>query len=142
MNDKNLRTKTLEEIEGVKWGEPEYPSYLVKTIHKLRKKPIKDFTVEDLRINIGQSLGLEYLIPIAIEVLEKNILAEGDFYEGDLLKSVLHSNEEFWRENPRLWNKVIKILEDNKGIIESMDTTKEIRDGLNQNIKRFQNLKR
>jgi hypothetical protein len=33
---------------------------------------------------IGQSINLELLIPFAIIQLHGNILAEGEFYEGDL----------------------------------------------------------
>ena len=70
----NKRDKTLEELDGEKWKEPEYDSHLVRTIHSLRKKPLKDFTVEDLRICIGQQFFLEFLVEIAIEELEKNPL--------------------------------------------------------------------
>jgi len=63
------RIKTLQELEGHDWGEPNFPSHLVITCHTLRRKPLRDFTVEDLRIMIGQNIGLNYLIPLAIEHL-------------------------------------------------------------------------
>jgi hypothetical protein len=34
---------------------------------------------------IGQKIGLDYLILLALESLEGNILLEGNFYCGDLL---------------------------------------------------------
>ena len=94
--ENNWREKSLETLEKDSWGEPDYDSHLVKTCHKLRKKPLKDFEIEDLRIMIGQNIGLKFLIPLALEKLRENILAEGDFYEGDLLNSVLTSDNEFW----------------------------------------------
>jgi hypothetical protein len=82
-----MRTKTLDELEGHVWGPPTYDSQqLVQTCHRLRTKPIGDFTTEDLRIMIGQSIGLPYLLPIAVERLEQNPWLAGDMYPGDLLK--------------------------------------------------------
>ncbi len=93
-------SKTLDELEGVAWGPPPYGSYLVTTCHRLRKKPVGQFTVEDLRIMIGQEIGLPFLVPLALEVLEREPLAEGDFYPGDLLKSLLGVSGEFWHREP------------------------------------------
>ena len=39
-------------------------------------------------------------MPIAIEVLRNNILAEGNLYPGDLLKSVLTVDAGFWNTHP------------------------------------------
>ncbi|MDB5339861.1 MAG: hypothetical protein JWN70_5480 [Planctomycetaceae bacterium] len=87
--------KTLDELEGDVWGAPTFDSYLVTTCHRLRTKPVDDFTVEDLRIMIGQKIGLEYLMPKALGVLEAEPLAEGDFFPGDLLGSVMGCSEWF-----------------------------------------------
>jgi hypothetical protein len=81
-----MRAKTLDELEGVAWGPPTYDSYLVTTCHRLRTKPIGEFDVEDLRIMIGQNIGLPYLLPLALDRLEGNLWAEGHMYPGDLLK--------------------------------------------------------
>lgn len=97
------RKKTIQELEGEDWGEGDFfPSYLVKTCHALRRKPLCDFTVEDLRIMIGQNIGLPYLMPLAIKQLQRDPLASGDFYEGDLLISVLRAEASFWQEHPDL----------------------------------------
>jgi len=66
------RSKSLQELEGEDWGEPEFQSYVVTNAHRLWRVPLRDFTVEDLRIMIGQQLGLRYLIPIALENLRAN----------------------------------------------------------------------
>src|SRR5438552_1638945 len=57
---------------------------------------IGQFSVEDLRIMIGQRIGLPWLVPVALEVLEQDPLAEGDFYPGDLLGRVLSVGRDFW----------------------------------------------
>lgn len=80
---------TLEQLENDDWGEPEFSSHLVTTCHHLRRKPLDDFAAEDLRIMIGQNFSLDHLVPRAITLLRINPLASGDFYEGDLLQSVI-----------------------------------------------------
>ncbi|NRA94002.1 MAG: hypothetical protein HRU26_15215 [Psychroserpens sp.] len=106
-------------MEKESWGEiPKDESYLVTTCHKLRKKPLKEFEIEDLRIMIGQNIGLKYLVPLAIEELNKNILAEGDFYEGDLLKSILTTDIDFWKTETESWNQICILFRNNITEIE------------------------
>ena len=112
----------LEELENDNWGTaPVNSTRLVTTIHELRKKPLKDFTVQDLRITIGQSFSLEFLIPLAIEELKQNILAEGDFYEGDLLKNVLSADVNFWKNNYDHWLAIKSLFESNYGLFEDKE---------------------
>lgn len=125
----NWKSKTIEALEKDYWGEPEYDSYLVTTCHKLRKKQLKDFETEDLRIMIGQNIGLLYLIPLALEVLERDILAEGDFYKGDLLKVVMTSTPEFWKNDAQKWKQMCELFERNKALLDNCDTTKTIKNG-------------
>jgi hypothetical protein len=68
----------------------------------LRRRPLNELTTEDLRLLIGQNIGLPYLLPLALEVLRDNPMAAGDFYEGDLLSAVLTRNPAIWTEHPEL----------------------------------------
>lgn len=129
--ESNWISKTLETLEKKSWGEvPKDESYLVKTCYGLRKKKLKKFDIEDLRIMIGQQIGLKYLIPIALEALENNILAEGDFYEGDLLKSVVTSDKDYWKKEVENWERMCAIFNDSLIVInekaKSEGTIKEI----------------
>lgn len=45
-----MPSKSLDQLEGVVWGEPSFDSHVVTTCHRLRTKPIDEFGVEDLRI--------------------------------------------------------------------------------------------
>ena len=119
--ENNWREKSLENLEKDYWGEPDYESHLVKTCHQLRKKPLKDFEIEDLRIMIGQNIGLKFLVPIAIEELKENILSEGNYYEGDLLKSVLTSEVNFWTERVDLLNELEKLIQQNLELLDQTD---------------------
>ena len=90
------RRKSLRELEGDDWGEPNFKSSLVETCHRLRRVPLADFRTEDLRIMIGQKIGLFFLVPIALEKLEDDPMAEGHSYSGDLLNAVLGVPATFW----------------------------------------------
>jgi hypothetical protein len=92
---------TLNELEGTA-PAPAFDSYLVSTIHRLRSKPLGQFMVEDLRICIGQGVGLRWLLPRAVAVLQEAPLAEGDFYPGDLLMAVLAVSSGAWAQHPGL----------------------------------------
>ena len=81
--------ETLEELEDEYWDEPEFDSCLAKTCHELRKKPISQFSAEDLRIMIAQNIGLTHLIPEALNRLRKQPLLSGNLYEGDLLNTLI-----------------------------------------------------
>jgi hypothetical protein len=75
---------------------------MVRRCHALRSKPIDEFTVEDLRLMIQQQIGLRYLVPIALQHLREDPLAEGDFYPGDLLAAILRVDGDFWQQKPDL----------------------------------------
>ena len=105
------KSKSLHELQKEDWGEPTFDSHLVHECHRLRRVPLKDYNVEDLRIMIGQNIGLNYLMPLAIEKLEQNPLAEGDYYAGDLLVNVLLVEARFWSQFPTLMSKASKIAE-------------------------------
>ena len=113
--------KTLEQLEKDYWSEPDYDSYLVKTCHVLRKKPLQEFEIEDLRIMIGQNISLEYLVPLAIDKLAENIFTEGHMYEGDLLKSILTSQTEFWKQNKNHWESLCNIFRTNMEFMKTRD---------------------
>ncbi|MFH9355015.1 contact-dependent growth inhibition system immunity protein [Kitasatospora sp. NPDC017646] len=101
------RDRSLEELERDRWSAPPGgETRLMATVRELRRKPIDDLTVEDVRLLIRQDVGLAYLLPLAVEVLRGAPLAEGDMYEGDLLAAVLTRSAEVWSEFPDLCREV------------------------------------
>jgi CDI immunity proteins len=105
------RSKSLQELEHKDIGEATFHSHLVTECHRLNRVPLKDFTIEDLRIMIGQNISLNFLIPLAMEKLDQNPLAEGRFYAGDLLANALRADLGFWLKSPALASKLIEIAE-------------------------------
>jgi hypothetical protein len=104
------RNRSIEELEGVDWGEPTFESSLVATCHRLRRKPLNLFTAEDLRIMIGQKISLPYLIPLAVERLEEEPLVEARFFRGDLLAVVLRVETSFWGAHPDSFKRACEII--------------------------------
>ncbi|WP_145046487.1 contact-dependent growth inhibition system immunity protein [Paenibacillus xylanexedens] len=114
-------TKTLEELEGEYWDEPNFASSLVIQVHQLRKKSLCELNNEDLRLLIGQQINLDLILPLAIEKLIQNPLESGDMHIGDLFCSVLKVEKEYWNEHKELKNEldeVIRTYEEAKNIVE------------------------
>ena len=104
-----MQDLTLEQIENDYWGPPEFSSHLVTTCHQLRQKPLCEFTAEDLRLMIGQSLSLPILVPLALDHLNGQPMAEGDFFPGDLLKNMLQLDGDLYKTNPQHTKRLIAI---------------------------------
>lgn len=118
---KKYGSRNIENITNTNWGEPNYDSYLVKTCHQLVKKQLNRFTVEDLRIMIGQEIETEYLVLFALIQLEKNILAEGDLYPGDLLSNLLAVPSSFWKKHIEYTQVLNDLVTNNKSLLFEND---------------------
>jgi len=66
---------------------------------------------------------LPFLIPLAVERLEDEPLAAGDFYRGDLLRAVLGAGEVFWANHPDSFQRVRKVVSRLKDLLPSLDET-------------------
>jgi hypothetical protein len=66
----NRGALSVEQIEQDWWGDPPAnATNLVRTAHELRRKPVASLTAEDLRLLIGQRIGIDELLPYALIVL-------------------------------------------------------------------------
>jgi len=77
--------------------DAEADSPLIAWINEVIKKPVNTLTDRELRMTIGQQIGLPYLLPIAIDRLSENPFRKADNYYGDLLLSVLDIPPAFWQ---------------------------------------------
>jgi CDI immunity proteins len=103
--------QTLDTVDPPAWG-PAQPdaTALVKRCHELRTKPLRDFTVEDLRVMITQQVALGHLVGLALDRLQTDPLA-GDDFPGDLLASMLQVDALFWEKSPDLDVEVRRLAE-------------------------------
>jgi hypothetical protein len=97
---------SLDDLEGVSWGEPRFPSGLVARCHELRRKPVDELTLADLRLLVRQSISLPILMPRAVAAVEADPLVEAFGYPGDLLSAVLRADPSFLQANPELLERV------------------------------------
>jgi len=112
--ENNWRQKTLENLEKDFWGEPTYDSYLVRRTHEIRKIPLSELTNDDIAMMLRQQFSLDYLVPLAIDKLQIDILAFGDTgSEGAIMEAILKIPTDFWASNKDHWTAIRKLLDDN-----------------------------
>lgn len=120
--------RTLDTVDPPVWGPvPPDATFLVRRCHELRTKPLRDFTVEDLRIMIGQQIALKHLVPLALERLQADPLVGGDDYPGDLLAAVLRADAAVWEWSPDLDVSL-------RNLIGNLDERSELEPGLRELI--------
>lgn len=74
---------------------------------------LREFTNEDLKVMIDHGVALDIMMPFAIDILEENIMSEGEEYPGDLLQTASSVNKEYWQQNGEQKERVQHILEKN-----------------------------
>jgi CDI immunity proteins len=89
---------------------PQDESSIVMRANRLRKVPLDEFSIDDVRFMLVQQIGLPWLLIIATEYLEKDLFAEGNYYEGDLLNSVLSIKSTSWQEHKESWIKIDSLI--------------------------------
>lgn len=115
--ENNWKSKSLQNLEKGPVATVEYSSNLVKRCTELLSQPLNEYSVEDLRVMIGQQIGLDFLVPLALEQLKANILSEGDYYPGDLLIAVLKIDKVFWSKNSLLLKRMSELVRINKDLL-------------------------
>lgn len=83
--------QSLAELAGaVYYPQLEYAPISAedKKINRLMIKPLQDFVPEDIRLLIERKLYLEHILPMALNILQKNMWIKAKFYEGDLFVAV------------------------------------------------------
>ncbi|GGY15736.1 hypothetical protein GCM10010358_79520 [Streptomyces minutiscleroticus] len=112
------KDRAIEELEGNAWPPPQSETTsLVRGVHDLRKRPIKNLGLDGLRRLISQDVGLRWLLPVALDYLRDTAPDEAvtGWYDDDLLTAVLMRKEQTWRSWPELarhLNETVKMLTD------------------------------
>ncbi len=99
-NSAKYLDKTLQQLLDIKWTAENTPtdedSNVVRRGYSVTLKQLKDFTYEDVRFCLSQEIGLIFVVPMAIDILNNDILAEGHMYPGDIVRNLLRVDAEFW----------------------------------------------
>jgi hypothetical protein len=113
-----ILTKSIEQLENDYWKDIEFPTGLVERCHRYRRIPIGNLTAGQIRTLIVQQIGIKFLIPLALELLKKDVLMEADLYEGDLLEAILKVDSSFWEQNPLIKSEIFDLIEANKQLLD------------------------
>ena len=82
--------QTLEQLESYNSGNPETaPTPMVARCMRLQKTPLHALSDADIRLLVGQGIGLKYLVQKALARLDVEPLLQTDYYPGDLLSALL-----------------------------------------------------
>ncbi|WP_298018230.1 contact-dependent growth inhibition system immunity protein [uncultured Parasphingopyxis sp.] len=123
------RFKTLQELEGEDWGDPETAETpMIGRVLALRRKPLHTLSDGEVRLAIGQKVSLPYLLELAIERLRLDPLIEGDYYPGDVLSALVHLDEEDWHGKDDLRAELTKLFR--KAMKQSTDDAQAFRKSL------------
>ncbi|CAM4410716.1 contact-dependent growth inhibition system immunity protein [Zobellia nedashkovskayae] len=129
-------SKSIEELENDYWKEPtEFQTDLIEKCFRYRKISVNQLTIEQIRLLISQQIGLEYLIGPALIKLERNPLAEGDFYKGDLLSVISKTPIKIWGLNRKELRTFKNLVENNSEVLKAGLGEKRI-DEITERIKK------
>jgi hypothetical protein len=110
----NWRQQRLENLENDFWGAPTFDSYLVTRVHEIRKLPLAELTNDDIAMMLRQKFSLDYIVPLAIDKLQVDILAHGDMgFEGAIMEAILKIPADFWTLNKDYWTTINNLLNNN-----------------------------
>lgn len=105
-------TRSLTALEKDDWGAaPPDATHLMSTVHRLRHVPVGELSPGDLRVLIGQNVGVDVLVPRALAVLRAEPLVTGTYYPGDLLVAVLELPVSYWTAHPAEHAEVERVLD-------------------------------
>lgn len=123
ISDQVDTTRSIEQLEGVYWPEPdeERKSNVVLKSNALRKKPLSELTIEDVRTALIQQVGIIYTVPIAINLLKHNPMVESLNFEGEILGALLDVPISFWLKRPCLVEEVNKLYKQFEETIPNME---------------------
>jgi hypothetical protein len=82
---------------------------------------LSELSVSDLRVLIGQDIGLDFLMPLALDVVEREPLIKAEHYRGDLLAVVLRAAPQFYQKNPKMKARVDTVLASLPSALEKLD---------------------
>ena len=131
MKNEILNKSLLELGEWIWLRQPtgdDLQSDLTMELDCLSRKKLCDYSDSDIYFAVSQEKGLRFTLPLAIRLIEDDILIECGFYPGDLLKAVLQIPTTYYQLNVDDFIKVASLisLKDNKRIMSDYYGNREL----------------
>lgn len=98
-----------------------YSTAFVERVNSALDVPVKDLKWSQIRMLISQNIGLQFLVPWAIDALMKRPLYRAEFYDGDLFVACLGVEGNYWTNNLEQWHALSSILADLDSAMNSIN---------------------
>lgn len=134
-------SKSIEEIENDFWGNvPDNATSIVRSTYELRKKMLSMLDLDDMRLLIGQSIGLEVLIPHSLDFIADNPFVEALYFEGDLFKNIVFTDRTYWEKNPEIKLRLLNLFDKHKNQFDDIDMEDDLKDQVLKKINSLREL--
>lgn len=114
--------KSLNELMELSSDMPrDFETSLVERAVKLGNVPLCSLNPGDLRFLLGQRIGVDIIVPLALGYLQSNPLIDSEYYEGDLLWAVLDFHPDMWKPKPEIADRFHDLTERTAALIPQIE---------------------
>ena len=114
--------KSISELLGKEWPPlGSNASHFHKRIHEAVTKPLDSLSAADLMVLISQDIGLAFVMPLALPVVERDPLIEVEHFKGDLLEVMLRASSDFYLNHPEIRGRMDKIVDRVAAALDKLD---------------------
>ncbi len=111
LDNQNLTIQDIERLKGIpppKWSSDEQKFPLPSWYIRVRKKPLRKLSIDDLCIACRQRVLPEYIVPLAIDKLRKDPLI-GHQFDGELIVALARIRPGYWKQHQEEAREVARI---------------------------------
>lgn len=120
---------SLQALEASDWGDPKPDdTQMVKRIYALRRKALHSLSNEELRLAVSQSVGVPFILDLALERVSNAPLLEGGCYPGDILSALIRADESIWDKRPKLREKLPELYR------QALDAPIDVNDAFKESL--------
>ena len=105
-------SRSLAELEGVEVPPGAYGIGSLAWLSRAMVSPIGQLGPAELRLLLAHGRGLRWVIPVALERLEREPFAAGDRGPGDLLAAALTVDPAEWERDPSWSERLARVVHD------------------------------
>ena len=105
------QNRSIEELSEYCWLAPEFESNVIMKSHALRRKKLADLTFEDIRMGLSQHVGVTYLVPIALKVVEDDPFAESLNFPAEITLNLLRIPHDYWLSHRSFADRLEQVYE-------------------------------
>jgi hypothetical protein len=104
--------RSLAELEGVEVPPGAYGTGSLAWLSRAMVSPVGQLGPAELRLLLNHGRGLRWVIPLALERLEREPFVAGDRGPGDLLTAALTVDPAEWARDPEWLARLARVVHD------------------------------